>query len=76
MAQIGAAWNKTDQNGNRYMSVNIEFPGLQIQCALFPNQNKKSENQPDFIVSWNSKKKQNSLISHPTVDENNDPWEI
>lgn len=51
--RIGAAWYKRDKNGAEYLSLSINTPCPLIlqpdqRLSLFPNQNKQSDNQPDF----------------------------
>ena len=62
MPKIGAAWNKTDKNGNEYLSVSVDkaLTPLIIDenktLALFLNDKKENNEQPDYILCIDVKK--------------------
>lgn len=59
--KIGALWLK-EKDGKKYFSGKIEVPGLDLQFAVFKNEEKNKENQPDYNIVWSSpnQKKNNS----------------
>ena len=60
--EIGALWKRKSGDGKSFLSGVIEFPGINIPVAIFPNENKKADNHPDFKVVWSKpqEKKQES----------------
>ena len=70
--QIGAAWLKTTQAGEKYMSVNIEYPGAKIQAAMFKNKEKKTDNHPDYIIVWNPLRKPTLINQYVSKNDDND----
>jgi uncharacterized protein (DUF736 family) len=57
---IGALWNRESKNGNLYMSGVIQDLRGPFNIAVFPNNNKEKENQPDYniVISWDYKPKE------------------
>lgn len=55
---IGALWLKESQDGKKYFSGKIEFPGMAINIAVFKNENKTADNQPDYNIVWNPERGQ------------------
>lgn len=55
--QIGALWLRETSNGKKYMSGNIQYPGTDLQFAVFKNEEKKEENHPDYFIAWSPEKK-------------------
>lgn len=60
---IGAAWEKTDKNGKMYLSVKLEGLPLSIlrgdgSLAMFRNEEKENENQPDWRVVQTDRKEE------------------
>ena len=55
---IGAAWKKTSQDGKQFLSARIEWPGLKLDFAIFPNENKRGENSPDYNIVWSNRKQE------------------
>jgi len=47
--QKGAVWKKTGPNGT-YLSGYVEIDGEQHRVTMFPNNYKKHQNQPDFLI--------------------------
>jgi uncharacterized protein (DUF736 family) len=64
---IGAAWLK-EKDGKKYMSCQIEVPGMDISFALFKNDKKDKDNQPDYHIVW-SKARQKTQGSAATTTE-------
>lgn len=57
--KIGALWSKTTKQGQDYFSGMISDLRGEIQIAVFKNDNKQNENQPDY----------NILLSEPAKAE-------
>ena len=58
---IGSLWAKETDIGKKYMSGSIQSPFLpegEMRIAIFKNENKSSENAPDYFIVWNPKKKE------------------
>lgn len=56
--KIGAAWKRKSNNGKEFISVVIELPILgKFNFVLFDNDNKQSDNHPDYDVVWTSERK-------------------
>jgi uncharacterized protein (DUF736 family) len=71
MANIGAAWIKKSKNsGKTYMSCVLEHPETKqkIYFAMFKNNKKDKETQPDYNFVWNEKKDNSNQA--PVPDEN------
>ena len=73
MMEIGAIWLKKTSEGKPYMSMNIEFPGTKIQCAIFKNEQKEKDNQPDYRVVWSPQKKGSNTAGGGSNDSNGFP---
>ena len=58
--KIGALWLKKTQDGKTYMSGNIQYPGTEMSFAVFKNEDKQSENQPDYNIVWSPERKNNN----------------
>ena len=60
--KIGASWRKEGQeSGKKYLSCVIELPFVgKINFAMFPNTEKKEENQPDYNIVWSPPKENRS----------------
>lgn len=56
---IGACWIK-EKDGKNYMSCQIRVPGLDLNFAIFRNEKKEKENQPDYNIVWSPPRKENS----------------
>jgi len=58
--QIGSLWKKS-KDGKDYFTGSIQspfVPGGEIRIAIFPVDNKKSDNAPDYQIVWNVPKKE------------------
>jgi uncharacterized protein (DUF736 family) len=55
--RIGAAWKRESKAGKRYISGVIEYPGMKLEIALFPKDEKRNESSPDFDIVWSERKK-------------------
>ncbi len=47
--QNGAVWKKKGPKGT-YLSGYVEINGQQHRVTMFPNNYKKHQNQPDFLI--------------------------
>jgi len=59
---IGSAWKKS-KDGRSYMSCVMQSPFIpdgEIRFAIFPVDEKKSENSPDYAIVWNKPKPKQS----------------
>lgn len=59
---IGAVWLK-EKDGKKFFSCQIEVPGLHLNFAIFKNDKKEKDNQPDYNIVWSPPKKQNDNYS-------------
>jgi len=56
---IGSAWKKTSRDGKSYLSCVVQSPFLpdgEIRFAIFPVDEKRSDNSPDYAIVWNKAK--------------------
>ena len=53
---IGACWIK-EKDGKNYMSCQIRVPGMDLNFAIFKNEKKEKENQPDYNIVWSPPRK-------------------
>ena len=67
---IGAAWIKKGKDDKNYLSCQIEVPGMEISFALFKNDKKEKENQPDYHVVWSKKRQQTETPNQPDTSVN------
>jgi hypothetical protein len=51
--KIGALWLRQTKDGQTYMSGVVEYPGMKLQFAVFRNEDKQKDNQPDYNIIWN-----------------------
>jgi uncharacterized protein (DUF736 family) len=56
---IGAFWEKISKSGNKYYSGNIMLNGQKYFLAMFTNNRKSSDRQPDFNIFLSEKKENN-----------------
>lgn len=57
--QIGSCWSKKTQDGGKYLSCVIQIPFLgELNFAIFPAKEKKSENSPDYAIVWSMRRKE------------------
>ena len=66
---IGACWIKTTQGGRKYLSCQIQSPGLELNFAMFKNEKKTADNQPDYQIVWSAPRKQGSTPTASTADQ-------
>lgn len=75
---IGSAWRKESQAGKKYISGVIQSPFLpdgEIRFAIFPVDEKKSENAPDFTIVWNkAKPNTNANVTGSSTPEEEPPF--
>ncbi|MCH8476391.1 MAG: DUF736 family protein [Wenzhouxiangella sp.] len=63
--KIGAAWLGKTQDGKSYMSCQITIPLLgKLSFALFKNEQKEKDNQPDYNIVWSEPRKESGGSSH------------
>lgn len=55
--RIGAAWKRESKAGKKYISGVIEYPGMKLEIALFPKEEKRNDNSPDFDIVWSERKR-------------------
>jgi len=58
---IGAGWIR-EKDGKKYLSCVVQTPGLELNFAMFKNEKKESEKQPDYQIVWSpprAKKQEN-----------------
>jgi len=48
--KIGALWVRESQDGRKFMSGLIETLNGDVQIAVFKNDKKEKENQPDYNI--------------------------
>lgn len=67
---VGVLWKK-EKNGNSYLSGVVNDLRGQINIAVFPNNKKQAENQPDYniVISFGERKKKNSKNETPEEDD-------
>jgi len=56
--QIGALWLRKSSNGIQYMSGVLNDLAGDIQIAIFKNDRKEKENQPDYRIVLSEKKEE------------------
>jgi len=68
---IGAVWLK-EKDGKKFYSCQIRTPRLNLNFAIFKNEKKEKDNQPDYNIVWSPpKKKENSGDSHQDPEREN-----
>lgn len=56
--KIGAAWVRKTQDGKNYLSCTIQEPFQEPKnFALFKNEQKEKDNQPDYNIVWSENPK-------------------
>tara|TARA_B110001454_G_C12527651_1_gene353830 strand:- start:362 stop:637 length:276 start_codon:yes stop_codon:yes gene_type:complete len=48
--EVGAFWKRTSQRGQKYLAGHIKDGEESVKLVVFANQNKKSDNQPDYRI--------------------------
>ncbi len=56
----GVFWKRESKKGLKYLSGVIFIAGMPINIALFPNERKEKDNQPDFRAVYSEPKKEYS----------------
>lgn len=65
---IGGAWLK-EKEGKKWFSCQISAPFLGVMnFAIFKNDKKEKENQPDYHIVWSMPKKSNDSDQPKTGD--------
>lgn len=73
--QIGACWIKQTQDGQSYLSCQIQVPLLTINFALFKAKEKKSANSPDYNIIWSVPRKKTEAVSSYSPFESYNPFD-
>jgi len=61
--EIGALWTKTDKNGKQFFSGTITLPPFgEMNVAVFANDRKTSDNQPDYKIVYSKPRKGEDTI--------------
>lgn len=68
--RIGGLWLKKTNDNKTYMSGSIQYPGTELNFAVFKNEEKKQENQPDYLIVWSPERK-NSNSNNNNGNNNN-----
>ena len=55
--KIGALWVRESQDGRKFMSGLIETLNGDVQIAVFKNDKKEKENQPDYNIVLSERSK-------------------
>lgn len=55
--KIGALWVRETQDGKKFMSGLIETLNGDVQIAVFKNDKKEKENQPDYNIVLSERSK-------------------
>jgi uncharacterized protein (DUF736 family) len=58
--KIGACWIRKTKDGKVYMSGVIDLLGEDIQIAVFKNDKKEKDNQPDYNIVRSGQQKERS----------------
>lgn len=82
--EIGAFWLKEDKNGKQYFSGVLKDIRGEIRVAMFPNDRKEKENQPDWklVLSTDYKKEEGGsaqrqdLVKKPPFKKNTEDEDI
>ena len=63
---IGVLWKKEKDGLDYYSGVLQDLRG-QINIAVFPNNFKEADNQPDMniVISWDKEKKEKETVNEP-----------
>jgi len=82
--EIGAFWLKEDKNGKQYFSGVLKDIRGEIRVAMFPNDRKEKENQPDWklVLSTDYKKdgdgsaQRSDLVKKPSFKKKSEDEDI
>lgn len=61
--QIGSLWVRQSKGGITYMSGVLQDLGSDIQIAIFKNDRKEKENQPDYKIVLSEKKQEKTVVA-------------
>lgn len=68
--KIGSAWKMKSKNGKEFISVVIELPIIgKVKFVLFDNDNKQSDNHPDYDVVWTPERKKEQTSNKAFDDD-------
>lgn len=63
--KIGALWQKQTKDGKRYLSGILEDLSGDIRIAIFPNDRKQKDTEPDFTILRSDQSKEQKPTSQP-----------
>lgn len=67
MINFGGAWKKKSDSGKEYINCKMSLPFIgDLYFQLWENENKQKENQPDYILSWSERKRNDGNENEPT----------
>lgn len=72
--KIGALWVRETQEGKKFMSGLIETLNGDVQIAVFKNDKKEKENQPDYNIVLSERSQANKPA--PQADQGPGPEDI
>ena len=72
--QIGALWLKKTKDGKSYFSGVVEYPGVNLHVAIFKNEKKEKESQPDYQIIWSPPKDAKLPAQEHGVDDDGIPF--
>ena len=67
--EIGALWLK-EKDGKKFFSGQIEYPGVKLNFAIFKNEKKEKDGQPDYKIVWSPQRENKG-----TGNSGNNPFE-
>ncbi|MBI2046506.1 MAG: DUF736 family protein [Parcubacteria group bacterium] len=67
--KIGALWVRETQEGKKFMSGLIETLNGDVQIAVFKNDKKEKENQPDYNIVLSERAKQQAQADQSPAPE-------
>jgi len=71
---IGACWLKETKDGKKYFSGQIQVPGLSLNFAIFKNEKKDKDNQPDYNIVWSPPRKDNGASQGTAQTDEQSPF--
>ena len=72
--KIGALWLKTSNDGKKYMSGTIEYPGTSFSIVVFKNEDKEKDSHPDYNIIYSPAKKESKSEDNGNNGRNGAPF--